>query len=61
MFKSLATAVVLSLTVLGGVQAQAQFMASKVPITLTNRQVYQADGTWAHAIDNPFGIAQPAQ
>ena len=150
MFKSLATAVALSLTVLGGAQAHepprtpaevsqaferhfnaadldgleklyrkdgifvpapgvplqdmaqirgalTQFMASKVPIKLTVRQVYQAgdtalivfdwvlkgtgadgkpvdmagtgadvvtrqaDGTWAYAIDNPFGVARPAK
>ena len=77
--------------------ALTQFMASKVPIKLTPRQVYQADdtalivfdwvmngtgadgkpvdmggtgadvvtrqvdGTWAYAIDNPFGVAQPAK
>ncbi len=77
--------------------ALTQFMASKVPIKLTIRQVYQADdtalivfdwvlkgtgadgkpvdmagtgadvvnrqadGTWVYAIDNPFGVAQPAK
>lgn len=77
--------------------ALTQFMASKVPIKLTVRQIYQAgdtalvvfdwamkgtgadgkpvdmagtgadvvkrqaNGTWAYAIDNPFGVAQPAK
>lgn len=77
--------------------ALLQFMASKLPINLTVRQVYEAegkalvvfdwimkgttedghsvemtgtgadvmsqqsDGSWAYAIDNPFGVAQPAK
>lgn len=77
--------------------ALTQFMASKVPIKLSIRQVYQAgdtalvvfdwamkgtgadgkpvdmagtgadvvkrqaNGTWAYAIDNPFGVAQPTK